>query len=47
LGKGKKLFDSGTIPAAFILTESAVTPMGVFVANYKRAGKVKTGTMGA
>jgi dihydrofolate reductase len=26
LGKGKKLFDNGTIPAAFTLTESTVTP---------------------
>ena len=47
LGKGKKLFDNGTIPAAFTLTESIVTPTGVIIANYKRAGKVKTGTVGA
>src|SRR6266516_1706958 len=47
LGKGKRLFDNGTIPAAFILTESLVTPSGVIIANYKRAGKVKTGTVGA
>ena len=47
LGKGKKLFDNGTIPAAFTLTESVVTPSGVIIANYKRAGKVKTGTVGA
>jgi len=47
LGKGKKLFESGTIPAAFTLTESLVTPTGVIIANYKRAGKVKTGTVGA
>jgi dihydrofolate reductase len=47
LGEGKKLFDKGTIPAAFTLTESLVTPKGVIIANYKRAGKVKTGTMGA
>jgi dihydrofolate reductase len=46
LGKGKKLFGSGTIPAAFILTESIVTPCGVFIAAYKRADKVKTGTIG-
>ena len=45
LGKGKKLFDSGTIPAAFELTYSLVTPSGVIIANYKRAGEVKTGTM--
>ena len=47
LGKGKKLFDNGTIPAAFTLTGSIVTPHGVIIANYKRAGKVKTGTVGA
>ncbi len=47
LGKGKKLFDNGTIPAAFTLIESIVTPSGVMIANYKRAGKVKTGTVGA
>jgi len=47
LGKGKKLFDNGVIPAAFALIESTVTPSGVFIASYKRAGKVKTGTVGA
>ena len=47
LGKGKKLFDNGTIPAAFTLTKSLVTPTGVIFANYKRAGEVKTGTIGS
>ena len=47
LGKGKKLFDNGTIPAAFTLIESIVTPSGVIIASYKRAGKVQTGTIGA
>ena len=47
LGKGKKLFDNGTIPAAFTLIESIVTPSGVIIANYERAGKVETGTVGA
>jgi dihydrofolate reductase len=47
LGEGKKLFDDGTGPAAFTLTESVVTPNGVIIANYKRAGEVKTGTIGA
>jgi dihydrofolate reductase len=45
LGEGKKLFDNGPIPAAFTLIESTVTPSGVIFANYKRAGKVKTGTV--
>jgi dihydrofolate reductase len=47
LGKGKKLFESGAIPAAFTLIESTVTPAGVIVASYKRAGKVITGSIGA
>ncbi|HTB24356.1 MAG TPA: dihydrofolate reductase family protein [Puia sp.] len=46
LGKGKKILQSGTIPAAFTLTESIVTSKGVIIASYKRAGKVKTGTVG-
>jgi dihydrofolate reductase len=46
LGKGKKLFDSGAVPAAFKLAESIITPSGVIIANYTRAGKVKTGTIG-
>lgn len=47
LGKGKKLFEDAPIPAAFIVTESTVTPRGVIIANYKRAGKVETVTAGA
>jgi len=47
LGKGKKLFDNGTIPAAFTLIEHTITPSGVIIVNYKRAGNVKTGTIGA
>ena len=47
LGKGKKLFDNGMIPAAFSLIESSITTTGVIIAYYKRAGKVKTGTVGA
>ena len=46
LGKGKKIFDNGAIPAAFKLTDIVVTTTGVILANYKRAGKVKTGTSG-
>ena len=47
LGKGKRLFTDGAIPAAFTLTESAITPTGVIIGNYKRAGEVKTGNAGA
>jgi dihydrofolate reductase len=46
LGQGKKLWGDGVIPAAFTLTDSLVTPNGVFFANYKRAGEVQTGTVG-
>ncbi len=46
LGQGKKLFGTGTIPAAFKLTESVVTSDGIILTKYKRAGKVKTGTVG-
>jgi dihydrofolate reductase len=45
LGKGKRLFGNGTIPSAFTLTESLVTPGGVIIARYEHAGKVKTGTV--
>lgn len=46
LGKGKKLFGEGVIPAAFKLGENVITPSGVLIANYKRDGDVKTGTIG-
>lgn len=44
LGSGKRLFGEGVIPAAFTLEDSQVSPCGVIVANYKRAGDVKTGS---
>jgi len=47
LGKGKKLFSTGSIPAAFKLVNSIVTTKGVIIAHYKRTGKVKTGSVGA
>ncbi len=47
LGKGKRLFEDGPIPAAFKLSENTVTSKGVIVARYIRAGEVKTGTVGA
>jgi dihydrofolate reductase len=46
LGKGKRLFDEGTMPAAFELIESKTTPSGVIIASYKRAGEIKTGSFG-
>jgi len=44
LGKGKKLFAEGTMPASFKLMETKVSPSGVIFANYKRAGDIKTGS---
>jgi dihydrofolate reductase len=49
LGSGKRLFVDGAIPAAFKLTESTIGSSGVIIANYEianyeRAGAIKTGT---
>ncbi|MFA5003705.1 MAG: dihydrofolate reductase family protein [Candidatus Saccharimonadales bacterium] len=44
LGQGKRLFAEGAMPAAFELIESQTSPSGVIIANYKRAGEVKTGS---
>ncbi|MER9232795.1 dihydrofolate reductase family protein [Mesorhizobium sp. M0622] len=44
LGKGKKLFGSGTIPAAFKLTRSQASTTGVIMASYERSGEIKTGS---
>jgi dihydrofolate reductase len=46
LGKGKKLFENGPIPAAFTLMETKTTSKGIILAHYKRAGIVKTGDAG-
>jgi dihydrofolate reductase len=46
LGQGQKLFADGTIPAAFKLLEGKISSTGVIMANYERAGDVKTGTVG-
>ncbi len=45
LGAGKRLFADGTIPAAFKVTEGVVTPSGVIVVNYERAGAITTGSL--
>jgi dihydrofolate reductase len=47
LGEGKKVFADGAAPATFTLTDSSVGKTGVIIATYQRAGKVKTGTVGA
>lgn len=47
LGAGKRLFGDGTQAAAFTLMDSSVTPSGVIIANYRRAGKLETGRVEA
>jgi dihydrofolate reductase len=44
LGAGKRLFAGGTMPMAFKVAEGIVTPSGVIVVNYERAGAVTTGS---
>jgi len=46
LGVGKRLFAEGAIPAGFKLLESGISPSGVIIASYERAGEVKTGSLG-
>jgi len=43
LGSGKKLFRDATKPAGYRLTHSRVSPSGIVIASYSRAGDVKTG----
>ncbi|MCA9903812.1 MAG: dihydrofolate reductase family protein [Anaerolineae bacterium] len=45
LGGGKRLFANGTIPAAFKVTDSKVSPNGVIIVNYERAGAITAGSM--
>lgn len=44
LGSGKRLFGEGTMPQAYTLLHSQITPAGVIVAEYARNGAVKTGS---
>ena len=44
LGSGKRLFAEGTMPAGFTLRESRISPTGVVVSSYARAGEVKLGS---
>jgi len=45
LGSGKRLFAEGTIPAAFKVTDWKVSPSGVIIVNYERAGAITTNTV--
>jgi dihydrofolate reductase len=45
IGRGKRLFGEGTIPAGFKLLKCEASPSGVIIASYARAGEIKTGTV--
>ena len=42
LGGGKKLFADGSAPHSFTLTRSRVSPNGLIVGHYERAGGIRT-----
>jgi dihydrofolate reductase len=44
LGKGKRLFDGGTVPEGLELTSSQVTPGGVIAATYRTGAEIKYGS---
>lgn len=44
LGQGKRLFQDGTIPAAFKVTNAQVAPKGIICATYERDGDVRSGS---
>jgi dihydrofolate reductase len=46
LGKGKRLFGEGAIPAGLKLVASRTSPKGVTISTYERAGEIKPGSFG-
>ena len=44
-GTGKRLFGEGTIPAGLKMVDSKISPNGVIITRYERAGAVKTGAL--
>jgi dihydrofolate reductase len=44
LGKGKRLFGGGAVPAGFRLESSRVSPSGAVITAYSRAGDVQRGS---
>lgn len=44
LGKGKRLFGSGSVPGSFAVKKTTPAPSGAIIATYERAGEVKTGS---
>ncbi|MGY1709023.1 dihydrofolate reductase family protein [Geodermatophilus sp. SYSU D00758] len=46
VGRGKRLFGSGAVPGGWELTAHEVTPTGVLLLTYRRAGELRTGAVG-
>jgi dihydrofolate reductase len=46
LGKGKRLFDGGAVPAGLELTSSQTTPGGVIAATFRTGPDIKYGSFG-
>ncbi len=46
IGTGKRLFADGTLPRAWKMTDSKITPKGVIIATYEPAGELVRGTIG-
>jgi dihydrofolate reductase len=44
LGRGKRLFDAGTLPRTFKLARSSSSSEGVLIASYVRGGELQTGS---
>ncbi|ANN57435.1 dihydrofolate reductase [Mesorhizobium loti NZP2037] len=44
LGKGKRLFGDGAMPAAFKLVKSQTSSTGVIIATYERSGEIDVGS---
>jgi dihydrofolate reductase len=44
LGRGKRLFGDGTVPAALKLVDSTVSSTGVTISVYERAGEIELGS---
>jgi dihydrofolate reductase len=44
LGRGKRLFDGGTVPAGLELTSSEISSSGVIIATYRTGAEIKRGS---
>jgi dihydrofolate reductase len=47
LGKGKRLFDGGTVPAGVELARSQVSSTGVIMATYRSGAEIRYGSFAA